>query len=1476
MNRTLWWRGDFAELRTAMSRRNRDLEHVLWFLRAINRGVDLPELARTILEYALQCIPQAQSGTFLVLNDEEGVFEYCAAVGWDLDRLARIRIPREAIVQRQLVADRPAIVRDPRRLNRESLPPDVARALEEFPVAAFMTFPICADGEVIAYFNVDSRDDPDAFSPADLEKLDAVWEEITLAVRAARSHEQLAQSERLLRLLFERLADAVFIVALDGTILAANPAAERQTGYTGPELLQMNIRRDLAVGEPQIPHAEVNERLLRGEIVTLEEMRRRKDGSTFWVECHGALFEYRGQPAAVSVSRDISDRKRQENAQVARLTALEALVRAGPEITRSHDPREVVERIVAVAREIAGADHANVLLFAAGGEVAETFDPFGAPRIPVHVRKDGFSHWILQTGQFLVIDDIHPNGETVPAVVGAGQRTISASKVLVREGIRSLAGLPVIVGGERRAILYVHSRRPGALAPGLPALALLAAQAGVALENALLYRDLKDSEARYRALFEESPLPLWIEDFSAVEHRLEALRADGVSDLAALLQEDPHLARELVGLVRVVDVNRATLGMYRAEDAEQLRRRLPELIAEESSSLFVGEVLAMWERRTEFHGDGINVAADGARLHIHLVWRVLPGHERTYDRVLVTTLDITARVEAEREILRRDEVLGAVGLAAERFLRGGEIETDIPAVLARLGEAAGASRAYIFERHDDVEGLPQVSQRFEWVAPGIAPQIESPVLQSLRLVEAGFARWAEAFSRGEAIHGLVREFPPEEQAVLVAQGILSLVVVPIVVARRWWGFLGFDECCRECVWTQSEVEALQAAARALGAAIERAMLDRNLRSLNAELEGLYKLSIALGTTLDLSDLFGHIYDEVTRLVPCDAFTLALVDAPRGQFRLAFAVEEGVRLPELVLPLDPQRSLTAWIVSTKEPLLVRDFEAEKDRLPAVAQQVGKLVRSWLGVPLLFQDEVLGVLSVQSLSPGVYDADDLRLLRTVSAPVATAVRNARSYIRLAEMERRLRAVEDAARWMKLARNKPELYDIVLELADSVLGYRPCAILEPQDEHLVVIAGHEELAWARGLRVPIDGNGITVAAARSREGVYVPDVATDERYVHGNSGTRSELAIPITHGDRLLGVLDVQADRVDAIPPGDRDLLGIVASELAVALVGLERVARLESLTEKLAGLHEASRQLTRCTTEADVCRAAVEVMAEVLGFQHVIVGLGRGDLLVPTAWVGSVLSRPKTFRKGEGVAGKTWLTGESAWGNLDHFPEARPVDPRIEAFISVPIGSIGVIQVVSPVRDAYTAEDVSLVEILARHMFEEIRRVQLENELREQATRDPLTGLYNRRFLAETLARELERARRYGHPLTLILADIDDFKRVNDRYGHVAGDAALRCVADVLQTSVRAVDLVFRYGGEEFVVVLPETGSGGDALQRLQEKMAAVPVPDVPGLTLSVSLGHVTWDPSGDAVSTLEDLLHRADEVLYAIKGRRGGR
>jgi len=1445
------------------------------FLRDLNRGQSLAEVARTVLRYAIATVPGAQSGTLLVLNEARGTFEYVAAEGWDMDLLAPIRIPRERIIQRALPRDRPAIMRRPHDLNRKLLGKELAAALASAgPIETFLTLPISDSGEVIAYLNLDNREDPDAFSPDDFARLNLVWEEITLAVRAAREQRRLAESEHLFRFLFERLADAVYITALDGTILAANPAAERQTGYALQDLIGMNIMRDIATAEPAITYDEVNKQLLRGEVGVFEEEKRRRDGSFYWTECAVALFEHQGRPATISVNRDISERKRLEQELATRIAQLEAFSQVAPTIARHLDRKEVVQCIVSAARELAGADHAHILLFDSAGRLVETLDPLGAPPLLVRTRPRGFSRWILDTGQTLVIEDVHADGRTDPPVRAARGRTIRASRYSIKAGIRSLVGVPIRFGGQRHAILYVRSPHAGRLTAHVPLLELLASQAGAALENALLYEGLQESEARYRTLFEDSPISLWVEDFSAIRERLKSLKAGGISDFAAYLGENPHLVRECLALLRVVDVNRATLELYRVGDKEELLARVPELIPEQAYPLYAQELQAMWDGRTEFHGEGINRTADGRTLHVRLAWRVLPGHERTFDRVLVSILDVTDRVAAEEATTRRDAVLSAVAFAAERFLRGPSFHETVPEVLARLGEAAAVSRVYVFEEHQDERGRLLISQRYEWVAAGISPQGDNPALQNFPHAEAGLSRWAEAFSRGDAIHGLVREFPEEERPILAAQGILALVVVPIFVAGERWGFLGFDECGREREWSPTEIEALRVAAEALGAAIERTTLERDLRARHSELQALYAVSVTLGTSLDLDAVYQRVYEEVERLIPCDAFTLALVDAPRGEFRLEFAVEEGTRLPQLVVPLDPRRSLTAWIASTKEPLLIGDYEAEKEKLPAAAQQVGKAVRSWLGVPLLFQDEIVGVLAVQSLAPHAYGENDLRLLRTASAPVATAIRNARTHAGVATLERKLRGVEVAFRQMKLAPDKAALYSVVLDLVDQLFGYRACGVLEREGDALVLAAARGYLSAATGLRLPLDGKGVTVAAYLSGAPVYVSDVSADGRYVREVSETRCELALPLSVGERVFGVLDVQAAAVDAIPPQDQDLLKIVASELAVALAGLGRLAALNRMTERLTGLHAASQRLTRCGSEEEVCQLAVEALAGVLQFEHANIALGRGDLLVPVAGAGSISGKARTFKKGEGTAGKTWLTGQPAWGNLDHLPEARPVDHRIQAFISVPIGSVGVVQVVGTQRDAFTGDDVALVEILARHVFEELRRVQLETELREQAIRDPLTGLYNRRFLGEVLAREIERAKRYEHPLTLIMADIDEFKSVNDRYGHLVGDCALRRVAEVLHESVRAGDYAFRYGGEEFVLVMPETGAGGEeALTRLRQAMAGISLDDVPGLTVSVSLGHVVWNPVCDGPTTIEGMLHQADEVLYAIKRRR---
>jgi len=164
--------------------------------------------------------------------------------------------------------------------------------------------------------------------------------------------------------------------------------------------------------------------------------------------------------------------------------------------------------------------------------------------------------------------------------------------------------------------------------------------------------------------------------------------------------------------------------------------------------------------------------------------------------------------------------------------------------------------------------------------------------------------------------------------------------------------------------------------------------------------------------------------------------------------------------------------------------------------------------------------------------------------------------------------------------------------------------------------------------------------------------------------------------------------------------------------------------------------------------------------------------------------------------------------------------------------------------------------------------------LQEKLREQAFRDPLTGLYNRLFLDECLEREFARCGRSGCPLSIVIADLDFFKSVNDRYGHQAGDAALRHMADLLSAHARASDVVCRYGGEEFLLLLPDTAANV-AWQRAEELRAALErqpvVWQAQRIPITASLGVSAYPVDA---ATQFDLIRAADSALYAAKA--GGR
>lgn len=183
-----------------------------------------------------------------------------------------------------------------------------------------------------------------------------------------------------------------------------------------------------------------------------------------------------------------------------------------------------------------------------------------------------------------------------------------------------------------------------------------------------------------------------------------------------------------------------------------------------------------------------------------------------------------------------ERLLQGIALANNYLLTISDYNQSIDSALAALGKATQVDRIYIFETHQHpVAHAPAMSQRWEWVADGVVPEIDNPDLQNL-LYRDFFPRWYDELSAGRPVVGLVKDFPRSERTILEPQGILSILIVPILIRQHWWGFVGFDQCQHPHEWTTTEISSLWAIAGSIGGAFARHQAEEALQTLNQQLE----------------------------------------------------------------------------------------------------------------------------------------------------------------------------------------------------------------------------------------------------------------------------------------------------------------------------------------------------------------------------------------------------------------------------------------------------------------------------------------------------------------------------------------------------------------------------------------------------------------------------------------------------------------
>lgn len=312
------------------------------------------------------------------------------------------------------------------------------------------------------------------------------------------------------------------------------------------------------------------------------------------------------------------------------------------------------------------------------------------------------------------------------------------------------------------------------------------------------------------------------------------------------------------------------------------------------------------------------------------------------------------------------------------------------------------------------------------------------------------------------------------------------------------------------------------------------------------LDFLLEVATVIGETLDLDRLLGHVADMVQRIIPSQLFAIMLYSERRKALRIRYAVGHRTELVEnLLLPLG--EGITGIAALKQEPILVRDVRRDPRYVPAMDS-----VRSELAVPMVARGKLVGIIDLQSMQPDAYTEADKILVSLIASRVASAIDNARLYHRLEQQHRTLRTLSRISQEFSSILDLDELLRKLAELIHTLISFDAFGIYL-LDESRQVLVSRFNIRFDQEIypdEIPV-GKGITGTAVQLRQPVRSEDTSRDPRYIEASPGIRSEVAVPLMLRDRVVGVVNLESQRLNHFSLDHQRALTLLAPQIASAV-------------------------------------------------------------------------------------------------------------------------------------------------------------------------------------------------------------------------------------------------------------------------------------------------------------------------------------